>query len=359
MTTKIRQLDFSGQNIYVGMDVHKKQFTVSIAGDYLFYKTFSQPPKPDKLVEYLHRNYPDANYKAVYEAGFCGFWVQEALANAGVDCIVVNPADVPTSDKEKRQKRDTVDSKKLVRGLMNNQLHAINIPDKERQQDRSLLRVRQSIIGNQTRCRNRIKGLLYFFGIEFPAIFEKSGTHWSKRFMKWLSEVNLGNTSSNYSLSVLLKEAEFLRGSLLGIEKQFNALAKEPRYKNDYRLLISIPGIGRIVALVLLTELGEISRFKNLDQICSYIGLVPNVYASGEREYVGRNTKRGNRFIKSLIVESAWVAVRHDPVLTLKYSQLCSKMIGSKAILRIARKLVSRIRYVLINKKEYELGVIA
>lgn len=359
MTTKIRQLDFAGQNIYVGMDVHKKQFTVSIAGEHLLYKTFSQPPKPDKLVDYLHRHYPGGNYKAVYEAGFCGFWVQEVLVRAGVDCIVVNPADVPTSDKEKRQKRDAVDSQKLVRELRKNQLHSIHIPDKGRQQDRTLLRIRQNIIGNQTRCRNRIKALLYFFGIEFPASFEKSGTHWSKRFMKWLGEVNLGNATSNYSLSVLRKEAEFLRNSLLGIEKQLSVLSKQPRYESDYKLLISIPGIGRIVALLLLTELGEITRFKSVDHMCAYMGLIPNVHGSGEKEYVGKNTKRGNRFIKQVIVESAWVAVRHDPALALKYNQLCGAMSGNKAIIRIARKLVSRIRYVLINKKEYELGLTA
>lgn len=359
MTTKIRQLDFSGQNIYVGMDVHKRQFTVTIASDGLVHKTFSQPPNPRKLVEHLHRNYPGANYKAVYEAGFCGFWVQEALADAGVNCIVVNPADVPTSDKEKRQKRDAVDSQKLARELRNNQLHPIHIPDKGRQQDRTLLRTRENIVENQTRCRNRIKAMLYFFGVEFPSTFEKSGTHWSMRFMKWLGEVDLGNASSNYSLSVLVREAEFLRGSLLEIERQLLSLAKQPRYGKDFKLLISIPGIGRITALLLLTELGDINRFKSVDQLCSYIGLVPNVHGSGEKEYVGKNTKRGNRHIKQLIVESAWTAARVDPALALKYNQLCGSMNGNKAIIRIARKLVSRIRYVLINKKEYELGLTA
>jgi transposase len=94
METKNKQLDFTDQNIYVGLDAHKKQFTVSIQSEYLFHKTFSQPPKPEVLVNHLRHNFPGANYYAAYEAGYSGFWIQEKLQEFGVNCIVVNPADV-------------------------------------------------------------------------------------------------------------------------------------------------------------------------------------------------------------------------------------------------------------------------
>ena len=359
MRSKINKLDFSGQAIYIGMDTHKKQFTVTIRGEHLTHKTFSQPPSPKILIDYVKKNYPGADYYAAYEAGYSGFWIQEELQSGGVDCIVVNPGDIPTTDKEQKQKQDPRDSRKIARGLKNGELIAIHIPDKRSQQDRSLLRIRQKIIANQTRCRNRIKGLLSFYGIEFPEQFNKSGSHWSKRFMVWLSQLNLGYASGDSTLSLLLDEAKFLRDLLLKADRDIRLLSKEEKYIEDVKLLLSVPGIGMLTAMIFLTEIGDVRRFKNLDYLCSYVGLIPNVYASGEKERVGDITKRGNSHLKSHLIESSWVAARNDPALSMRYNELCSRMNGNKAIIRIARKLLNRIRYVLINKQEYVLGLAA
>lgn len=359
MSVKNTQLDFKGQNIYVGIDVHKKHFTVSIQGERLFYKTFNQPPIPEILVEYLTRNYFGAKYFAAYEAGFSGFWIQEELMSLGVNCIVVNPCDIPTTDKEKKQKRDPLDSRKIARSLKNGELNAIHIPDKLNQHDRSLLRTRQRVIGNQTRCRNRIKALLYFYGFNYPEQFQHSGTHWSRRFMNWLNELELGHESGNNTLNLLLKEANYLREILGEADKNILKLSKGERYSEKVKLLLSVPGIGRLTAMIFLTEIEDIKRFKGLDHLCAYIGLMPNVYGSGEKERVGDITKRGNKHLRGYLIESSWVAVRNDPALGSKYHQLCSRMKGNKAIIRIARKLLNRIRYVLINKEGYELSIAA
>jgi len=359
MLSKNNKLDFTSQAIYIGMDTHKKQFTVTIQGEHLSYKTFSQPPSPKLLIDYVKRNYPGADYYAAYEAGFSGFWIQEELQSGGVDCIVVNPCDVPTTDKERKQKRDPLDSRKIARALKNGELTAIHIPDKKSQQDRSLLRMRQRIVGNQTRCRNRIKGLLSFYGIDLPEQFNKSGTHWSKRFMDWLRQLDLGHRSGNMALSLLLAEAMFSRDLLLKAGRDIRLLSKEERYAEDVRLLLTVPGIGMLTAMIFLTEIGDVRRFKKLDQLCSYVGLIPNVYGSGEKEKVGDITKRGNRHLKSHLIESSWVAARNDPALSMRYNELCSRMNGNKAIIRIARKLLNRIRYVLINKQEYVLALAA
>lgn len=359
MLHKNNKLDFTGQPIYIGMDTHKKQFTISLLGEHLSYKTFSQPPKPAVLIDYLNRNYPGADYFAAYEAGFSGFWIQEELQSGGVKCIVVNPCDVPTTDKERKQKRDPLDSRKIARALRNGELTPIHIPDKRNQQDRSLLRMRQKVIGNQTRCRNRIKGLLSFYGIDLPEQFNKSGTHWSKRFMEWLKQLDLEHSSGNAALSLLLEEATFLRSLLLKADRDIRLLSKEERYGGDVKLLLTVPGIGRLTAMIFLTEVGDVKRFKKLDQLCSYVGLIPNVYGSGEKEKVGDITKRGNRHLKSHLIESSWVAARNDPALSMRYNELCSRMNGNKAIIRIARKLLNRIRYVLINKQEYVFALAA
>lgn len=359
MSVKNKQLDFTGQNIFVGIDVHKKHFTVSIHGDHLAYKTFNQPPESKPLVNYLVRNFPSANYFAVYEAGFSGFWLHKELESSGVNCIVVNPCDVPTTDKEKKQKRDNIDSRKLARSLKNKELTAIHVPEVDIQQDRGLLRTRKQLVGNQTRCRNRIKSLLDFYGIKLPKKFIQSGTHWSKRFMVWLDSVNLKEESGNDSLKLLLQEAESSRMLLLKAQGLIRKLSLSKPYRENMKLLLSVPGVGTLTGMLLLTEIGDINRFKGIDHLCSYIGLMPNIYASGEKERVGDITKRGNKHLRSYIIESSWVAVRNDPALGQKYHELCGRMAGNKAIIRIARKLLNRIRYVLIHKEEYVLGVAA
>ena len=123
------------------------------------------------MVDYLRRNFPGANYNAAYEEGFLGFWLQKSLQEQGVNCIVVNAADIPTKDKERKQKRDPIDSRKIARSLRNGELEAIYVPSKQNQQDRLLVRTRHKIVGNLTRCKNRIKSMLYFLGICFPEEF--------------------------------------------------------------------------------------------------------------------------------------------------------------------------------------------
>ncbi len=86
----------------------------------------SFPPCANTLSSYLKRMYPDANYYSVYEAGYCGYWVHENLISEGINNIIVNPADVPTKDKEKRRKTDRVDSRKLARELMKGTLDKLS-----------------------------------------------------------------------------------------------------------------------------------------------------------------------------------------------------------------------------------------
>ena len=111
MQSQINKLDFTGQNIYVGIDAHKKSWKQTIMVEDITYKTFSQPPDPVALYKYLKKNFPGGNYYTAYEAGFCGFWPHFQLTRLGINSIVVNPSDIPTTDKEKRQKEDKRDSR--------------------------------------------------------------------------------------------------------------------------------------------------------------------------------------------------------------------------------------------------------
>ncbi len=101
MQRKNTKLDFSGQEIYVGMDLGKKDWKVCILTKDFSHKVFSQPPDPEVLVGYLRKYFPGAKYLCAYEAGCFGFWIYYALKEMGVECSVVHPADVPTMDKER------------------------------------------------------------------------------------------------------------------------------------------------------------------------------------------------------------------------------------------------------------------
>ena len=127
MQELINKKAFKEKKIYIGIDVHKTSWKVTIMLDEITHKTFSQDPNSRILAEYLQRNFPGGTYLSAYEAGFCGFSVHRALLNEGTNNIVVNPADIPVTDKEKRQKEDKRDSRKIARGLRNSELVAIHV----------------------------------------------------------------------------------------------------------------------------------------------------------------------------------------------------------------------------------------
>jgi len=111
--------------------------------------------------------------------------------------------------------------------------------------------------------------------------------------------------------------------------------------------------------MVLLTELVDINRFKDFDHLSSYAGLVPGEDSSGDTERSTGLSTRRNANLRVLLIESSWVAVRKDPALMMAFVELSKRMPKNQAIIRIARKLLSRIRYVLRNRQYYETGVLS
>lgn len=359
MQKQITTLDFKGQNIFVGIDVHLKSWTVTILTEELTHKTFTQPASAEALCNYLKRNFPGGNFNSVYEAGFSGFWAHYKLKEMGINNIVTNPADVPTSQKEHLQKDDPTDSRKLARSLRSNELRAIFIPNPAILEDRSLVRMRATLVKDMTRFKQRIKSFLYFYGISYPPQFEKSGTHWSKRFMKWLEEeVSLQHDSGTQALKLLVLEAEQQRKLLLEVLKKIRLLSRSEKYAKNITLLRTIPGIGLITAITFLVEIENIERFKNTDHFAGFVGLVPNRHSSGPKTNDGEMTFRGQKTLKSLLIESSWTAARTDPALMMSYLGYVKRMEPNKAVVRIARKVWNRMYFVLKNKMEYVSGVV-
>jgi transposase len=359
MQTEREGLNFEGQNIYVGLDVHLKSWTVCIMTETLEHKKYTQCPDTKVLYDYLVGNFPGATYHCVYESGFCGFWLHRQLAALGIKSMVTNAADVPTGQKEKLEKDDVRDSRKLARSLRSGDLVALYIPSEATQEDRSLVRLRVALVKDMTRYKQRIKSHLYFFGIPYPERFSKPGGYWSTNFLCWLKkEVEFPHQSGKRALDNMVEEAEGQRKLLLSVTRQIKEMSQTGRYASDVKLLRTVPGIGLLSAMHWLTEIEEIARFAHPDQLAGYVGLVPLRHHSGELKQDGEMTFRGQPVLKKCIVESAWIAARHDPALSLAYNRYVLRMKPHKAIIRIARKLLNRIYYVLKNKRAYEPGVV-
>jgi transposase len=350
-----KQLDFSGQKIFCGIDVHKKSWKVCIRSEHMELKTFSQNPSASELIKHLKKNYPSADYKVVYEAGFCGFNSQREFSEEKVDCIIVHPADVPTNDKERKRKSDTIDCRKLSSTLSDGKLTGIFVPGIEQQDDRSVIRAYQQFVKDQTRCKNRIKGWLNFQGISIPNDDEHK--YWSNNFIKWLRELSL-TPSARISLDLLIHSYEQTRNMVLAATKQVRALSKQERYKGQIKLIRSIPGIGPIGALLFTTEIGDINRFKTFDQLCDYIGLVPMINGSGQHQTVLGLTHRGHHKLRETLIEASWIAIRLDPAMTMFFNECAKRMVKNKAIIKVARKMLNRIRFVMKNQTEYVMAVV-
>lgn len=348
---KRNKLDFTGQPIYIGLDVHKKSWSVSIFTRHGEYQTFSQPPQAENLIRYLSHHFPGALYHSVYEAGYCGFWIHDQLREKGVQCMVANPADIPTRDKERRTKRDRIDCRKLARGLRSGEIEGIYVPSRWKLEDRSLIRTRLSMGRKQARCKNQIKSMLLFYGVAIPE--QREMGHWSRRFIRWIEGVRMERVSGDMALKIHLEELCHLRQIIAKLNRAVLALARKQEYRPWVSLLGTIPGISTLTAVILLTELCEITRFRSIDELCSYVGLIPDTQGSGEKEHVGGVTQRRHSQLRWLLIEASWIAVRKDLALMEAFDGYCKRMRKTKAIIKTARKLLNRIRYVLKNQTEY------
>lgn len=349
-----KYLNFKNHHIYVGMDVHHKSWTVTIHAGKMFHARFTQDPDPDILVKYLRRNFPGGIYHSAYEAGFSGFWIHEQLKSKGIDSIVINPADVPTTNKERDGKTDKVDSMKLSRGLRNGELEGIYVHSKDDYEGRTLTRARDSLVKDQTRIKNRIKGLMKFFGVEISK--EKVKTHWSKQYIEELGKTETVTHGAKVTLIRYLNQLKSQREHISLITRDIRMLANTEKYKENVNYLESIPGIGTLSAMILLLEIGDINRFKTPDKFQSYIGLIPSEHSSGEKENKRHMTRRGNSMLRKIIIESSWTAVRKDPGLLMAYNNICRRKKGCRAIITIARKMAGRIMHILKTKEAYKFA---
>lgn len=338
--------------VFIGMDVHKKSWSVSIQTDLFFHKTFSMPPEPAALYRYIEDHFSDHQVNLTYEVGCCGFSAARYFLNLGWEVLVINPADIRKSDKDRYMKTDKCDARLLSNQLKMGALKGIYVPDVEQEQLLSLARHRSQLTRKLRQAKSHIKSMLLFHGIHVPEEFDNS--NWTIAFVDWLKNLNLSTSNGNYSLQAKIRMYEFVKLEYLEAANQLRAYCRK-NHKTDYYLLKSIPGIGGFLASVIIAECGDIRRFNNENQFASFIGIVPGIYASGEKERSLGITHRSRSQLRSYLIEAAWIAIRKDPQMQAYYRKHIGKN-PKTIIVKVAHKMSRRILSVIKTGQPYEIN---
>jgi len=341
------------KDIFVGVDVHLKQWHVTIRTREEELFTGSIPSNWSSLKRLLH-HYNPACTKVVYEAGYFGYSLSDSITSWGGQAVVTPPSLLPM-EYGNRVKTDKRDSRKLAFLLSRDFLRSNWVPDMEQRGHRQVLRRRCQLLGDRVRLQNRIKSELMFYGIDITGRVGR----WSRRWVDELWLIPLGNSYAEASFHRLLETYIYVRNQVAEQTRLLRKLSHHERYQGPYQSLQSIPGIGFITSMTLLLELGDITRFTQANKLAAYVGLTPSQYSSGEHVRMGRITRVGKGYLRGLLVEASWIAIGRDPELQEVYRSILARSGSKRAIVAVARRLLFRCRRVLLDKRPYEIRQVA
>lgn len=342
--------DYSGKIIYMGIDVHKKTYACVSVCEGEVVKRDTMPASPESLLHYMHRFFTGATIKSAYEAGFSGFHLHRYLIDNGIDNIVVHPASIEVSSRD-RVKTDKRDALKIATQLSAQRLRGIYIPTVEQEARRHVSRLRANILRLRICVGNQLKSLLFTQGL--------TATHDDKRVsQKWIDQkleiIEKGPYPKDfyYTAKHYANEWASLTKQMKEIEGQLKLQAAND--KDLHSIYESVPGIGLVYGRELANELGDMRQFKNEKSLFSYTGLTPSEHSSGDHVRHGHITRQGRSVLRKILIEAAWTAITLDPSLYDVYKRLSHRG-GKRAIVAVARRLVGRIRSCVLNGVLYEI----
>jgi transposase len=353
---KIRDYILKGKEIFVGLEDSKKSWKVCIRSGKIIVSETSMPARYDNFRNYLTKNFPDCKIRVLYEAGFRGFELHDKLIADGIACVVI-PAHTVTQEKCSSQKNDRIDARLLAKNNENSDYKACHAPNRALREDRQVARSYSQLQKDIIRVCNRIRRTIEYHGLEehFPEGSWNLSVY--QAVEKKIKELNLSE-SMLFVFAMHFKELNNLREQRKEAMQQLKKLSESERYAQPVKLLQSAPGVGPLTAIRLVLEWGEMTRFKRKEAFSKFLGLIPWENSTGERERKGHITKQGNRQVRSWLIESAWIAIRYDPILLEKYRIVklhCGS--GKKAIVAVARKLAMKLRAVWLSGQPYQLGL--
>lgn len=344
---KIKKQRVLAERLFVGIDLHKRKWHVTIRTVDVELFSGSLPafwPALRRLVD----RYKSKQVQVVYEAGYFGFWLYDRLVDYGVDCLVTPPSLVPL-EYGNRVKTDRRDSRKLAHLLAKGLLKRVWVPSEEERYHRQVPRRRRQLIGDRVRTQNRIKSELTFYGIDLPTPKGK----WTQIYFDNLRRVRFRNRWMQESFNRLLEQYDFVSGLIDKQTRILKDLAKTPLYRERVKILTSIPGVGVITAMEILLEVQDVARFRRAEQLAAYVGLTPSQYTSADKVRMGRITGIGKDSVRVALVEASWWLIRKDKAMRIKYERIKARAGAKRAIVAVARILILRIRRMILDKKQY------
>ena len=269
MTSKFNQMAYKGKTVSVGIDVHKKTYSVVAMVEGEVVKKWRTPANSGTFAYHLLRYFVEANIKTVYEAGFSGFVLHRDLEKAGIESIVVNPAsiEVAVNNRVKTDKRDAL---KMATLLEAGRLKGIRIPTEDSEQKRLLTRTRQQLVEQRTSLKNQIRMKFHQMGL-----IDIEDT----RSMSHQLVLESLEKSRSVELRIAVGALQTIWKSIdLEIKNLEIKLKEQAEEDPDEAIYRSAPGIGFLAARILSNELGNMSQFDHERQLFSYTGLTPSEY---------------------------------------------------------------------------------
>lgn len=327
--------DYTREVVYIGIDVHKKTYSVTAICNGAIAKRDTIAAYPEQLVNYIKKYFKGAKVNTVYEAGFSGFYLHRYLLAQGINNIVVHPASIQISARD-RVKTDKRDSLKMAKQLSTGELKGINVPSEEREQFRILTRTRRQLVEHRKRIGNQLKSLLFAQGLIDPLDDTRVGKNWLKKIQQLKMPEEM-----KYSINMFVQIWLDLDNKINEILKKLVEQAKKDSADIIYR---SVPGVGALSARILANELGDMRDFHNEKGLFSYTGLTPSEYSSGEHKRLGNINRQGKSILRMILVQVAWKSIKRDQRLLEKFERISKKAGKKRAIVAIARRIIGCIR---------------
>src|SRR5882672_3369299 len=343
-------------DVFAGLDVDKKSISVTFTDHQGFLKSLNMPYKVEHLVNYVRKHYPDKKVAFAYEAGPTGYGLYDGLEAQAYPCLIASPSMIPKAPGQ-RVKTNRLDSRGISENLRGGQLKGIHVPTPLYRELRHLTQLRDTLVSEMVRMKQRIKSLLLMEGMEFPPA--PAGSQWSFLVKNKLRELPCSGTV-RFKLDQWLDSLEFNEKQVLKTTREIRRFCQnDPELSGCMKYLMSLPGIGWITASQLLARIGDWRELHNIRQLGGFLGLVPTEHSTGERTDRGSITRTGDERLRSKVIQASWSAIRQDGELREFFRTVCRKHpreIASRvAIVAVARKLSVRIAVVLMKQRPYEV----
>ena len=243
---------------------------------------------------------------------------------------------------EARVKTDKEDIKRLLRLLIANIVPEIWVPPVEVRELRGLISYRQRVVKTGAMIRNRLHSLLHRHNLALPEEGLISWEWWEQQELSALEKLQVRQEIA------LLEEVDKHKAQ---VDAELGKLSTGKLWGKQATYLMQLPGIGVIVAMTVLSAIGDVRRFEDARSLVGYAGLGAGVHSSGKEHKEKRITKSGRKELRWAMVEAAWRAVRMSPLWKSKFEELKRRMRPTQAIVAIARRLLVAVWHVL-SKEE-------